>query len=688
MIKELSIKSFRNLKELKINLAQTTIITGQNELGKSNALNALMWLLTGTILTDKWGSGENDIDSIVPKDATRGINPEVEITLETGTTFSKKYITKYSKDGSKVIGHTTEFYINNVVCKNENEFKDALYPMLKYTPGLKTKDVNELRLFTDPLYALQKLDAKQLRQLLVDLGCSVSDEELYTKGFEDLRPYGGKYMGKWSVLRKDLKDKTNVLTKDIEALQAKLETVQTAEAFDETTLKELNKNLEDLIGKKANIRALNNNPEINELETKIAVLNNTISNKIANHTSDLIKEKLNLKAKRQEALDKLNNDENSKLKPIQEELNKVNNEIASLSSSMRAYQQAHDNNSQLAKSYIELGKSNQERKNTLAIRLDSVRNDEYKGKVKCPYCGGEFADSKDKEQEFLKHQQEEIESILNEINKCDANNEKYKDEYNKYSQLKREASEQLLIANNKMSELNNKAIDLQGQINKVNAEPVDMTEINKIDAEIQALEMKQPDVSEETKQLHELHTKLFGLKNSSEALIQDEINKIDIKINETREQIQQEIVNKSKFNERLEYQKKLEETQKALNDNEYLLGKVNALIYKMISMVNEKATEITGLKFVMLEENISNDGVKEVCYATIDNIPFKDINTAKKLKYGISFIERLKKILGANDMPILADRMEGIDDINKIKELTKEQLVCTRVSTEKQITII
>ena len=688
MIKELSIKSFRNLKELKINLAQTTIITGQNELGKSNALNALMWLLTGTILTDKWGSGENDIDSIVPKDATRGINPEVEITLETGTTFSKKYITKYSKDGSKVIGHTTEFYINNVVCKNENEFKDALYPMLKYTPGLKTKDVNELRLFTDPLYALQKLDAKQLRQLLVDLGCSVSDEELYTKGFEDLRPYGGKYMGKWSVLRKDLKDKTNVLTKDIEALQAKLETVQTAEAFDETTLKELNKNLEDLIGKKANIRALNNNPEINELETKIAVLNNTISNKIANHTSDLIKEKLNLKAKRQEALDKLNNDENSKLKPIQEELNKVNNEIASLSSSMRAYQQAHDNNSQLAKSYIELGKSNQERKNTLAIRLDSVRNDEYKGKVKCPYCGGEFADSKDKEQEFLKHQQEEIESILNEINKCDANNEKYKDEYNKYSQLKREASEQLLIANNKMSELNNKAIDLQGQINKVNAEPVDMTEINKIDAEIQALEMKQPDVSEETKQLNELQTKLFGLKNSSETLIQDEINQIDIKINETREQIQQEIVNKSKFNERLEYQKKLEETQKALNDNEYLLGKVNALIYKMISMVNEKATEITGLKFVMLEENISNDGVKEVCYATIDNIPFKDINTAKKLKYGISFIERLKKILGANDMPILADRMEGIDDINKIKELTKEQLVCTRVSTEKQITII
>ena len=105
-------------------------------------------------------------------------------------------------------------------------------------------------------------------------------------------------------------------------------------------------------------------------------------------------------------------------------------------------------------------------------------------------------------------------------------------------------------------------------------------------------------------------------------------------------------------------------------------------------MINEKATEKTGIKFVMLEENITNDSFKEVCYATVDNIPFKDVNTAKKLKYGVQFIEKMKELLGHNELPILADRMEGIDSLDKIKNLSQEQLICTRVSNEAVITIL
>jgi hypothetical protein len=89
----------------------------------------------------------------------------------------------------------------------------------------------------------------------------------------------------------------------------------------------------------------------------------------------------------------------------------------------------------------------------------------------------------------------------------------------------------------------------------------------------------------------------------------------------------------------------------------------------------------------MLEENLSNDGVKEVCYATVNGIPFKDVNTATKIKYGIKFIEKMKELLGHNSLPILADRMEGIDSFDTIKNLTQEQLICTRVSDEEVITI-
>ena len=316
MIKSVSIKNFRNLSELNIELSNSTVISGRNELGKSNALNAIMWLLTGTILTDKWGAGENDIDSIVPINAVKGINPEVTIYLETGTKFSKKYITKYSRDGKKVTGHTTEWYINDVACKNETEFTETLYPLINYLSKLKTKDVNELRLFVDPLYALQKLDAKSLRALLVDLGCSVTDEELYQMGFEDLRKYGTQYLGKWDVFRKSLKDTIKVLTKDLEAAQAKLETVASIEEYDDAELKKLNAELEALISKKATIKSSNANPEITEIEKEIAVLNNTISVKIANHNNDINSRRANLLAKRQLTLDKLNAEANNKSNPI------------------------------------------------------------------------------------------------------------------------------------------------------------------------------------------------------------------------------------------------------------------------------------------------------------------------------------------------------------------------------------
>lgn len=688
MIRKLSIKNFRNLAELDVDLSETTIISGKNELGKSNALNALMWLLTGTILTDKWGSGENDIDSIVPNNASRGVNPEVAIYLETGTKFSKKYITKWSKDGSKVTGHTTEFYINDVACRNESEFIESLYPTINYTPALKTKDVNELRLFIDPLYALQKLDAKSLRALLVDLGCSVTDEELYRMGFEDLRKYGAQYLSKWDVFRKDLKDKTKVLTKDIENIQSKLETVASIEEYDESNLKILNMKLEEMIAQKANIKAKNNNPEISEIETKIAVLKNNMLNKVKNYENDVKNQKDNLLIKRQTILDKLNQEANSKVNPVLEKIGKVKSQIDSAEAAIKAYQITFNNNSSMAKSYFDLGKTNYSKKTDLALKLDVARNAVYYGKITCPHCGLEFPDSEEKEKEFMQHQKEEVDSLIKEIAKCDENNIKYKDEYSKCTKLRDDALKEKETAETQLNELIMELAQLENNADSIKAEPIDMTEINQIDEEINKLDFEKPDTSIEYQEINNLSTRLTQLKNSNELLIQDEINKLDEEILKIRESISEGIIAKSKYADKLEFENTLTKLQSELNDNEFLLGRCNKLINTMISMINEKATAITGLTFVMLEENISNDGVKEVCYATIDDIPFKDVNTAKKLKYGMVFIEKLKSLLGKNKLPILADRMEGIDSIEKIKELTAEQLVCTRVSTEEKITII
>ena len=196
------------------------------------------------------------------------------------------------------------------------------------------------------------------------------------------------------------------------------------------------------------------------------------------------------------------------------------------------------------------------------------------------------------------------------------------------------------------------------------------------------------DVTKEYQQVNELKAKVESLKNMDAIKIQDQVNELEMKIAEVNSKIADENVKRSKFMDKVEYEAQLGSTQRKLNDNEALLARCNRLIQTMISMINQKATEKTGLTFVMLEENLSNDGIKEVCYATVDGIPFKDVNTATKIKYGIKFIEKLKEILGHNDFPILADRMEGIDSFETIKNLTKEQLICTRVTDGKEITVL
>lgn len=687
-IKELNISNFRNIRSLKLSFqSNVSIISGKNELGKSNALNALCWFTTGTILTDKWGSGENDIDSIIPIGAVRGINPEVSVIMDTGTKYTKKYISQWSKDGSKVKGHTTEWYINDVPCKNESEFNESIYPFLHYEPKLKTKDVNELRLFVDPLYALQKLDAKALRALLVDLGCSVSNEELYKKGFEALRPYGEKYQGKWDVMRKALKDESKAYVKEIESLQAKLETVADIEEYDNSVLQKLNAEYEALISKKTTIQNGGTNPQIAEFEKKLEAIKASINTRVQEHYKNTQEQRVLLEQQKQLEIEKLNNAANSEVAPLREESQRLANEIERLNTSIKGYEMTISAQNVLMKQYVLFANNINDKKTNLSTKLETVRTSEFKGIVTCPVCGSDFPASPEELAKFEKHKKEEIDSLIKEISGLEKQKESYKEDYTNSKQKRDETLKALEVARTSLNEANEKKLTVDAKIMEASVnKPVTNQALEDIQKKIAALDLP-IDLSKEYAQANELDSKIQALKQMDQVKIQDKLNEFNIQINELNNKISEEYVKKSKSSEKVEYMAKLEATQAKLNETESLLARVNELIKMMISLINEKATEKTGLTFVMLEENLSNDGIKEVCYTTIDGIPFKDVNTAKKIKYGVFFIEKLKELLGHNELPILADRMEGIDDIEKIKTMTKEQLICTRVTEGVEIQI-
>lgn len=686
-IKEVQISNFRNLSNFTIGVTNNvTILSGKNGLGKSNALNAASYGITGTILTDKWGYGENDIDSIIPKNAVRGINPEVSIIVEKGGKFTKKFVSEWSKDGTKVKGHHTEFYINDYAIDNESLFKEKFYEAFNFKPSLKTKDVNELRLFTDPLYALQKLDAKQLRALLVDLGCSVSEEELYKMGYEDLRPYGEKYFGRWDVMRKNLKDESKTLTKEIESLQAKLETVASIEEYDSSVLKGLTNEYETLIAKRTTIKNGGANPQIIEFEKRIEAIKAAIQTKVAEHQNSVSEKKKMLEEQKVLELEKATSKTRKELEPLYIEREKLNHEIERMNASIESYTSTYNTQANLMAKYISMARNLTSKKNDLAVKLDVLRNSQYKGMISCPVCGSLFPASKEDLEAFEEHKASEIESMMSEIQKAEKDKDSYKVEYDKAKELRDEALQtveeckvNLKVAQDRIEEINRQCKILELQ-------PVDTSAVEELDKRIAALSLS-ADVTKEYEQVSALKLKVDELKNADALKIQDSINEIEMQITEVNSKISEEYVKQSKYKERIEYEANLKATQKKLNDTEALLARCNKLIQTMINKINQKATEKTGLNFVMLEENLTNDGIKEVCYATVDGVPFKDVNTATKIKYGIKFIEKLKEILGHNDFPILADRLEGIDSVEAIKALTNEQLICTRVSNEEVITI-
>lgn len=685
-IKEVQISNFRNLASLSIELdSKTTVISGKNGLGKSNALNATSYGITGVILTDKWGYGENDIDSIIPKNAIRGINPEVSIIVEKGGKFTKKFVSDWSNDGLKVKGHHTEWLVNGVN-KTETDFKEDFYKTLNFTPKIKSKEVNELRLFTDPLYALQKLDAKQLRQLLVELGCSVTPEELYKKGFEDLRPYGEKYLGKWDVMRKDLKDKNKVLTKEIESLQAKLETVATIEGYDESKLKDLTTQYEDLVAKKAVIQHSGANPQIVEFEKKIEAIKAAIQTKVEEHQKGVQEKIKMLEEQKTLELEKATSKVRKELEPLYIEREKLNNEIERMNASITSYTSAYNNQSNLMTQYILMARNLSSKKTDLAIKLDVVRNSQYENTIICPVCGSMFPASAEEQAKFESHKQEEINSMVEEIQKAENDKASYKQEYDKAKALRDEAWQTVEECKVNLNVASERLEEINRQCKILEAQPVDTSAVEELDKRISMLELP-VDVTKEYQDLANIKNKVDSLKNADALKVQDEINNIEMQITDVNSKISEEYIKKSKAAEKLEYEANLKATQEKLNDSESLLERCNKLIQTMISLINQKATEKTGLTFVMLEENLSNDGIKEVCYATVNGVPFKDVNTATKIIYGVKFIEKLKEILGHNEFPILADRLEGIDSLETIKSLTNEQLICTRVSNEEEITI-
>ena len=682
-IKKIEIKNFRNIKHLVLDLARVSVITGQNNLGKSNTLNALNWLLTNTLLTDKYGEGENDLSSIIPINHTKGEHTEVSIWLDTNTKFTKVYKRNYDKITNKVIGHEPEYYVNDAKYKNMADFYNELYSVFNFYKIYDKLKINEVKLVTDPLYALLKLDYKELRKLLVAMGCSVSNEELYSLGFEDLRAYESQYMGKWDVMRKSLKDKLKALTVEIKEVESQIKLYSQVEAPNSDALAILQDKKTTLINRKSELLHKGSYQIVSDIENEITRLGLELEQK---RNSKKLEYQAKINLLESDKHNYTSNYEKAKFEASRGIIEAINNlqntlftnktELAEISYSIGSVEQ------NIRKSDFDI-KNYQDRLTDLSVKLGNSMNDS--DTMICPICGSSIELHKEEHENEIARLTEEITKLENDIATLEQAKANYNKELETYNAKKTELEILVNSQTNELAELKAQKITTESQF-----KPDD--EIEKINRDIFEYQEKMRNINLEFETENKAINDLIEKKNitlmDSQKTINEESQKLDAEIQVLDEAIKKEYEDRHDFEIKVEKQKLFDVITSQYNDTEKLLTRLNDFIQAMCSMINDKAKEITGFNFVMIENNLTNDGITETCYVVDENgVPYKDINTARKVEMGIKFIDVVRK-RNINTLPILVDRLEGIDDIKKIGRFTTQQIICTRVSMDENITVI
>ena len=691
MITRVKIINFRNIRAAEYDLAKTSIIAGKNNLGKSNTLNAINWILTNKLLTDKYGEGESDIQSIVPNTHKKGEHTEVSIWLDSGTKYTKVLRRGYDRETGKVNKHDTEYLINDAKCSTQKEFYETLYNQLRFHPVFTKLKVDESRLFTDPLYALLKLDYKELRHLLVAMGCTVDNETLFNSGFQDFRAYEVQYMGKWDVMRKNLQSQKKSLDAEIKSLESQISMFSDIEDYDTTNLDRLQQDKEALIIKRKEINTIGLSNALNDIENQITKLGLELEEKRNSKKLEISAKINDLTLERKTIGDNIENEKIKASSGVIEQINKIKTEQLEVREKKATRRLEKTETEYAIKNLsLELEQKN-EKKDRLAVELGELLNAKHEDFI-CPICGSPIDLHKaDTEKQIsvisydIQQLENDIENITTTLNAKKQDLELHDDAINNYDEMIVDYQTQLDKLDFQVKSIQN-SFNVDDKIDHINAQIREL-ENDKLNIDSKFFESENAKINE-----------LIETKNNmiaeNQKAVNQELEKITLEINELDEAIKQEHIQANDYERKQELEMTLDVVIHQSNDNEHLLARLNQFIQAMIKAINDKAKEITGFDFVMLEENLTNDGITECCYIVDENgIPFKDINTARKTEMGIRFIEMCKKVavgLGAseNTLPILVDRFEGIDDINKIAKLTTNQLICTRVSMDEKLTII
>jgi len=656
-LKSVEISNFRNIKHATYNLERINLLTGPNQIGKTNTILAVYWVITDFLM-----DGSSDYASFKPLTDTKK-EVSVELTFDEFTlkkTFAEHWTKTRGSSETVMTGHDTTYWINGTkvaVTAAKKEISNR-FGVDKFDSGA----FDLLRGIIDPYYFGKTCDWKTLRAFIISLCGDVSNEDIFNSD-PSLLPIKERLQvdkfdtGKTSkYFKQQLKTVIDGITENNGKI-AGLDEIKDASEDDlkhaEEEIARLKSNINDLKNGKGNINIIDElNKQLQEAKLSVRELQANDRDQYATDNKEITEK---ITAKQNEI-----NASNKKTFDIQsEELAPVDRKLADLKA---------DLNKETANQM-----RNEGYREKLYAQYDKLDSWVAPEGTKCPHCGGilnqDYIDS------AIADHQKQVDECVSEGKKAAAEIENSKikvaDIEKQIDEIKRnrnDAENRFNVEKSHTEILRKELVELQSQVKT--EKPSEATQL----------------AMEKVEHLNEQIRNEYLKQSSDEDSIKDAVREIEsqmIPFQQTLDAHAAFRLNQSKI---VELKKDIESSLKEQIQYEQKLQLIEKFIQTKLRMFEKNISSVFGshMKFTLIQDNIKEGSWNEVCIPMIidKNTPFLDGSGSEQIITGIYFAECVKKKLGIPDLPFIFDECDKLDSKHLAEINTNSQILSTIVDDQ------
>lgn len=637
-LKRLELRNFKGIRELDINFKDVTNIYGKNDSGKSTIVDAFTWLLFGIKAT---GETNFNIKTLKEnKEPIHGLDHSVAGILEVDgkkwtlkKTYKEKWVKKRGSTQKEQDGHEAIYEINDVPI-TMTEYNDKIESFL---------DVNTFKLITTPHFFSVNLTWDKRRAILLAILGDITDEQVISRN-ESLRPLLD-HLDDFDIatlLRQTKASKTKINT-ELKSIPTRID--ETSRSIKEWEFEE--------------IEALKNQKEKELEEIQEAIRGNSGNDAAKLKIKDSI---YDLKNKMRDFEYNYRNTIAAERRPLLEVVDNMTAEKSRLERTLITQQ-----------SYRSTYKCDLDVFDKKMDKLKSEYESKFKEKLDvpehinaCPTCKRAF-DSGD-----IQRKIEELEGNFK--------LQKARD-LERINKLASQIKEDKEVTTEKIHTLNDEITQLESKIKNV---------IKEIEMAKKTLEEFDKETVRfmETEEYQKLESDLAQLeidyRADDGATVRKELKDAELQIKTRIAELSSQLAQKQQnvtLRQRVsELEEQLQETSQRYADLEKIEFLCEEFTRKKVELleagINEKFKYIS---FKLFDVQ-ANGGLKETCEATVNGVPYAEVNTASKLNAGLDIINTLNETYQVT-APVFLDNRESVTKIIP----TKSQVINLYVDENEKI---